>query len=122
MGRDTGIGRQFAERATKRYGHRAEGVTFTGPVKESLAYPLKAAMEDRTMRIPDDPAIVADFRAIRKTTTSAGNIRFEGERTKDGHSDRFWAAALALHAASRPHAQFIPVPFRHRREDSCLAS
>ena len=97
----TGIGRQFAERAAKRYGRKAEGVTFTGPVKESLAYPLKAALEDRTLRVPDDPAIVADFRAIRKTTTSAGNIRFEGERTANGHSDRFWAAALALHAKGK---------------------
>lgn len=94
----TGIGRQFAERAAKRYGSRAEGVTFTGPVKEALAYPLKAALEDRSLRIPDDRAVFADFRAIRKTTTAAGNIRFEGERTKEGHSDRFWACALALHA------------------------
>lgn len=96
----TGIGRQFAERAAKRYGRRAEGVTFTGAVKEALAYPLKAALEDRTLRIPDDPAVFSDFRAIRKTTTAAGNIRFEGERTKDGHSDRFWGCALALHAKS----------------------
>jgi phage FluMu gp28-like protein len=75
-------------------------VTFTGAVKEALAYPLKAALEDRTLRIPDDPAVFSDFRAIRKTTTAAGNIRFEGERTKDGHSDRFWGCALALHAKS----------------------
>ncbi len=109
----TGIGRQFAERGARKYGRRVEGVTFTGAVKESLAYPLKAALEDRTLRIPDDPAIVADFRAIRKTTTSAGNIRFEGERTANGHSDRFWAAALALHAkggARRP--SFLPRPFK----------
>jgi len=109
----TGIGRQFAERGARKYGRRVEGVTFTGAVKESLAYPLKAALEDRALRVPDDPAIVADFRAIRKTTTSAGNIRFEGERTANGHSDRFWAAALALHAkggARRP--SFLPRPFK----------
>ncbi len=109
----TGIGRQFAERAAKRYGRRVEGVTFTGAVKESLAYPLKAALEDRTLRIPDDPAIVADFRAIRKTTTSAGNIRFKGERTANGHSDRFWAAALALHAKGGARGPtFLPRPFK----------
>lgn len=117
---ETGIGRQFAERATKKYGSKAEGVTFTAAVKESLAYPLKAALEDRTLRIPDDPAIVADFRAIRKTTTSAGNIRFEGERTKDGHSDRFWAACLARHAAAGSVCNYMPSPFSPR-EDSCLS-
>jgi len=113
----TGIGRQFAERAAQKYGSRAEGVTFTAAVKETLAYPLKAAMEDKTLRIPDDRAVFADFRAIRKTTTSAGNIRFEGERTKDGHSDRFWAAALALHAAAKPGWMPLPVA-THRRPRS----
>lgn len=108
----SGIGRQFAERGTKRYGRKVEGVTFTGPVKEDLAYPLKASLEDRTFRIPDDPTITADFRAIRKTTTSAGNVRFEGERTKDGHSDRFWAAALSLHAKGKARGPtFMPRVF-----------
>jgi phage FluMu gp28-like protein len=96
----TGIGRQFAERAQKRYGSRVEGVTFSGPVKESLAYPLKAALEDRSFKLPDDPKIFAAFRSIRKETTSAGNVRFSGDRTADGHADEFWGAALALHAAS----------------------
>lgn len=114
---NTGIGRQFAERAAKKYGRRVEPVNFTAQVKESLAYPLKAALEDRTFRIPDEPKVFADFRAIRKTTTSAGNIRFEGERTKDGHSDRFWAAALCLHAGKRlstPAAQSVDQFSRHR--------
>lgn len=97
----TGIGRQFAERAAKRFGSRVEGVTFSGPVKETLAYPLKAGLEDRTLRIPDDPVIFSDFRSIRKETTSAGNIRFAGDRGVNGHADRFWACALAKHAKSK---------------------
>ena len=97
----TGIGRQFAERAVKRFGSKVEGVTFTGPVKETLAYPLKASLEDRTLRIPDDPLIFSDFRSIRKETTSAGNIRFAGDRGANGHADRFWACALAKHAKSK---------------------
>jgi phage FluMu gp28-like protein len=104
----TGIGRQFAERATSRYAGRAEGVTFTGPVKESLAYPLKAALEDKTFRLPDDDKLTAAFRSIRKETTSAGNVRFAGDRTVNGHADEFWAAALALHARSAPVSNFIP--------------
>lgn len=112
----TGIGRQFAERAISRYSHRVEGVTFTGPVKETLAYPLKAALEDHTLKIPDDPNVIADFRSIRKETTSAGNVRFAGDRTTNGHADRFWAAALALHAkGSATPCQFAPKPFVTRR-------
>ncbi len=108
----TGIGRQFAERAIKRFGRKVEGVTFTGPVKETLAYPLKASLEDRTFRLPDSPAIFAAFRSIRKETTSAGNVRFAGDRGVNGHADEFWAAALAKHAKSKRSApSFTPRAF-----------
>lgn len=96
----TGIGRQFAERAQQRFGtYKVEQVQFTGPVKEELAYPLKAAFEDKSVRIPNDEFVRSDLRAVKKTTAASGNIRFAADRGKNGHSDRFWALALALHAA-----------------------
>ena len=95
----SGMGMQFAERAIERHGgHRIEAVTFSGPVKEQLAGAVRAGMEDAKFRIPDDQFVVADFRKIRKTVTAAGNVRFEGERDEDGHSDRFWGAALCREA------------------------
>jgi phage FluMu gp28-like protein len=97
---NTGLGMQFAERAQERFGkYKVEPVTFTGPVKEELAYPVRASLEDRSCRMPDLADITADFRAIRKETTAAGNIRFKAEAGPTGHSDRFWAKALARHAA-----------------------
>lgn len=99
----TGLGMQFAERAAERCGaYRVEGVRFTAPVKEALAYPVRAAFEDKAVRIPRDDRIRADLRGIKKTTTAAGNIRFDAERSEGGHSDAFWALALALHAAGNP--------------------
>lgn len=95
----TGLGMQLAERAVERYGSKVEAVRFTGPVKEALAYPLRAAFEDQGVKIPRDDKIRSDLRAVKKTTTAAGNIRFEADRGEDGHSDRFWALALAIHAA-----------------------
>ncbi len=84
----------------ERFGtYRIELVTFTSRVKEALAYPVRGAMEDRKVRIPYDPEIRADLRSVTKQTTAAGNIRFTAERTQDGHADRFWALALAIHAA-----------------------
>lgn len=106
----TGIGRQFAERAALRFGkYKVEGVTFTGPVKEELAYPLRAAFEDKSIRIPNDNTVRADLRAIKKETTASGNIRFTADRSKTGHSDRFWALALAVHAAKKPTGIFAYV-------------
>lgn len=97
----TGLGMQFAERAAQRFGkYKVEGVNFTGAVKEDLAFPVRSAFEDRAIRIPfgDDP-LIADLRKIRKETTAAGNIRFVADSDDDGHADRFWSLALALHAA-----------------------
>ena len=100
----TGLGIGWADDAQDKFGeHRVEAVTFSARVKETLAYPVRGAMEDRTLRIPFDPKIRADLRQLTKQVTPAGNVRFTAERTADGHADRFWALALAKHAASAPN-------------------
>ncbi|GAB6191142.1 phage terminase large subunit family protein [Desulfocastanea catecholica] len=103
----TGLGMQLAERAQEKFGsYLVEAVTFTGPVKEAMAFPLRAAFEDKSIRIPKDDEVRADLRAIKKTVTAAGNIRFAADRGPGGHADRFWAVALALHAASSPGVEY----------------
>jgi len=100
---ETGLGCQFAERAAERFGrYRVEGVTFTTAVKEALAYPLRGAFEERTVRIPADRIIRSQLRAVRRETTAAGHVRFSAEHSSEGHADYFWALALALHAARSP--------------------
>ena len=98
----TGIGRQFAERALQRFGrYKVEGINFTSAVKEDLAYTTRTAFEKKAVRIPADKLIRSDLRSMRKEATASGNIRFTGERTSNGHADRFWGLALALHAAKQ---------------------
>ncbi|MEI3038469.1 MAG: terminase family protein [Victivallales bacterium] len=98
----SGLGMQLAERAADRYGkYRVEGIKFSGPVKEELAYPFRTCFEDLNIRIPHDPKLRSDLRAIKKETTAAGNIRFSADRGENGHSDRFWAGALAVHARGK---------------------
>ncbi len=102
----TGLGRQLAERAQERFGaSRVEAVNFTAPVKEDLAYGLRQLFEKRGLRIPAEKAVRADLRAIKKTATSAGNLRFAADRGPGGHADRFWALALAAMAARRAKAE-----------------
>jgi phage FluMu gp28-like protein len=98
----TGLGRQFAERAIERFGaYKVEGVNFTSSTKEWLAYPVRAAFEAGSIRIPEDRILRADLRAVKKEVTHSGNIRFTADRGPEGHADRFWALALALHASGR---------------------
>ena len=99
----TGLGIGWGDDAQRKFGeHKIELVTFTPKVKEALAYPVRGRMEDKKLRIPYDPHVRADLRAVTKETTVAGNIRFTAERSEAGHADRFWALALAIHAASTP--------------------
>ena len=96
----TGLGMQLAEQAKERFGYKVEPVNFSGPVKEALAYPLRAAFEDKSIKIPNNNDVRADLRSIKKVSTAAGNVRFEADHGPGGHADRFWAVALALHAAA----------------------
>lgn len=99
----TGLGMQFAERAQEKFGtYRVEPVRFSAQVKEEMAYPVRSLFEDKAVKIPKDDQIRADLRGIKKVTTAAGNIRFEADRGANGHSDRFWALALAVHAGAEP--------------------
>lgn len=109
----TGLGIGWTDDAQDKFGeYRVEGVNFSAPVKEALAYPVRSAMEGRRVRIPYSPAIRADLRSVTKQVTAAGNIRFTAERTPDGHADHFWALALAIHAASGKPVQYAYEPAR----------
>ena len=114
----SGLGMQLAERAAERFGrYRVESVKFSGPVKEELAYPFRTCFEDLNIRIPADPKLRSDLRAIKKETTASGNIRFSADRGENGHSDRFWAGALAIHARGRNDGPARIAAFRPERED-----
>jgi phage FluMu gp28-like protein len=106
----TGLGIGWVDDAQKKFGeYRVEGITFTAPVKEALAYPVRGRMQDKKMRIPAKPEIRADLRAVTKVTSLSGNIRFTAERSENGHADRFWALGLGIHAAATPTS---PIEFQ----------
>lgn len=103
----TGLGRQFAERAAEKFGkYRVEGIQFTASSKERMAYPLRAEFEDKTIRIPDTDTIRADLRGVKKTVGASGSIRFDAVRNSNGHCDRFWAMALGVEAAGTQTPSF----------------
>jgi len=95
-----GLGMQMCEEAQQRFGWKVEQIEFTNPLKEEMAYRLRAAFEDRKIRIPRESVLWDDLRAIKKTTMSSGNIRFDGD-SGQSHCDRFWAKALRQYAISR---------------------
>ncbi len=94
----TGIGEETAEAMRKKYGYRFEDIHFTVATKESMAYPLRHGLEDKTFKVPALAEVDADFRKIRKEDAAGGHVRFVAERDSQGHADHFWAAALCRNA------------------------
>ena len=95
----TGIGAMLAERLVQRFGHRVEAIHFTAAVKSDLAMPLLRLFQDKLVRIPAGSEIREDLHKVRKVVTASNNVRLEADRDAGGHADRFWALALACHAA-----------------------
>jgi phage FluMu gp28-like protein len=105
----TGLGEMLAENARRAFGYRVEPVKFTPEVKADLAQRLRLFFEDRRVRIPEDRALREDLHSVRRIVTPSGNVRYDAERSERGHADRFWALALALHAAENPRG---PVEYK----------
>lgn len=116
----TGIGMMLAEEAIIDFGqYRVEGVTFTGPSKEQLAYGLRTKIDKKEIILPSQPDIRKDLHSVKKIVTPHGNIRFDQDsmsrKNTDGHGDRFWAAALAVEAAKN-YSGDVTVKSRRRRD------
>ena len=97
----TGMGMMLAEEWQVLFGSwKVEALTYTNALKSSLAEGLKPFFDDRRIRIPIDSSIQEALHSVQKLVTTAGNIRFAGERTPDGHADEFWALANAVHCVT----------------------
>lgn len=111
-----GLGEHLAERATERFGRaKIEPYAFTAASKEALAYITRTHFEDGTVRLPNSPLdaeLEDDIAAIRRSTSPGGAVKFEADRGKNGHADRFWSLALSLYAGNT--AREVPLPGRLR--------
>lgn len=113
-----GMGEKPVEDAKRRHGeYRVEGVIFNTAVKQELAFGVRRKFEDRQVRIPVDQDIRRSLHAIKKTTTTAGNVRFDADRTDKGHADEFWALALAVSAAGNGHVEYAYHSVSNRGND-----
>ena len=95
-----GLGMNLAENLRSRFGSRVEGVALVGQTKESLAVDLRIVFENEELSIPRDRDLISQIHSIRKTATDAGYSRYDTESDeRSSHADKFWALALAVHAA-----------------------
>jgi phage FluMu gp28-like protein len=91
----TGMGINIAEDMEKDFPVRVEGVSFSNEFKEKCANNLKIRFETRTIWIPPVKDLVQQIHAIKKSVSSTGFVRYDVEKNKDHHGDKFWALGLA---------------------------
>ncbi len=117
----TGLGTFPVDEMQRKFGRqKVEGVTFSDSSKEELATTLYGAFAEEWIRIPSidsatntiEPggaaALQRDVTAIRRLITTSGNVRYDANRTDEGHADRAWSLALALHAiTNRPSSRQV---------------
>jgi phage FluMu gp28-like protein len=98
----TGIGRNIAENAAKKYPSKIEGVDFTNATKQLWAGNTKMVMQQRKAPIPIDRELAYQIHSIKKLITPSKNVVFDTDRNEKHHADKFWALALAHSAALEP--------------------
>lgn len=108
----TGIGRNLAENANKRFGFKVEGVDFTNATKALWAGNSKMLFQQKRCPIPNDREIAYQVHSIKKLITPSKNVSFDTERNEKHHADKFWALALAQSAALTPSGNFVVTTFR----------
>ena len=95
----TGIGAMLAEELHKEFPW-AEAVDWNAASKERAAQEVKKRLEERTLLLPENARVRRGVTAVKRYVSSTGVSRFDAQRTQAiGHSDEFWALALALTAA-----------------------
>lgn len=105
IGLGDAIAKEFGEwRPEAHTFGKVELCTFTAPFKRSLFPALRRAFEAPTrLRIPVSRAIREDLHAMQQVVAN-GQYNYWAPRTKDGHSDRCTALALAVRAVGSPSA------------------
>jgi phage FluMu gp28-like protein len=110
----TGNGTGLAEELADRYGSLILPVHFgrsvemdeamrldgdkrgTMPIPERMAIDLARAFDDGLIEIPDDSVLLDDLRKPYRVQ-SGNRVSIAASKTAEGHADRFWSIALALH-------------------------
>ena len=93
----TGLGMSLAE-SMARTG-KADGVSFTQPLKELWAVDARICFEKKRIELPVHRDLAYQIHSIKKIVTAAKNNTFDTERNEKHHADMWWALALAIYAA-----------------------
>lgn len=91
----TGIGSNIGEDLKKKFGSRITDLKFNSENKGEMATNLKLRMEDQTIAFPNDRDLKRQIHSVKRVVSSNSVVKYEVEKTRMHHGDKFWALALA---------------------------
>ena len=91
----TGIGSNIGEDLRKTFGSRVNDLKFNTENKGEMATNLKLRMEDQTIAFPSDRDLKRQIHSLKRVVSSNSVVKYEVEKTRMHHGDKFWALALA---------------------------
>ena len=68
---------------------------FNSEIKGEMATNLKLRMEDQTLAIPNERDLKRQIHSVKRVVSSNSVVKYEVEKTRMHHGDKFWALALA---------------------------
>lgn len=96
----SGLGMQLAEQLETYYPGKVVGVDFNNANKAMWAVDARMLVQKRQIVVPVDRALAYQVASVKRIQ-SGSSVIFDADRTNEHHADKFWAWALAVHAASQ---------------------
>ncbi|MFI5448722.1 MAG: hypothetical protein ACHQ03_02995 [Candidatus Bathyarchaeia archaeon] len=78
---------------------QTQGINFNAPMKLELASGLRALLEQRRLKIPNNKKLIMQMNGLHYRVSKNGNMVFESPEKDKLHDDYLWALTLACHAA-----------------------
>lgn len=108
----TGLGMTLSEHLARAYPARVTALHFNSTLKESMARQVKRDLQAGLLALPRERPLLEQIHSIRRTWLGSGRVRYDAPVVDNSHADKFWALAMALHAASGRQATVTARTFR----------
>ncbi len=96
----TGIGLNLYEDLRAIFHNKVIGVHFNMKNKEYMAKNVKNHLEEKELFLLKERDAARQYASIKRISTESG-FKYNCEKNKDNHADKFWSLALALEAFRR---------------------
>lgn len=107
---ESGIGSMIAENLRDRNSGLVFGYQFTNELKQKLVVNIKRLLVNKLIELPDDAQLLNSLHSIKRQYSTAGNIRFDADRTEEtGHADTAWALMLAVFESEQNTEGILPI-------------